>query len=117
MLSYIKFTSNFGTPALIHSDQGSQLVKAGRLLNAEPGDWDWSKIVDVTAKSGTRWVFVQSGCQWRNGLVERQVALIKKTLSFVLNTNHTLNFAELDTLFSSAANIINQRPLAVRNFS
>ena len=90
MLAYVRFTSNFGTPALICSDRGSQLVKAGDSVNARQPDttgWEWNRIIDSAAKSGTRWVFVESGCQWRNGLVERQVALLKKTMSAVLQTH------------------------------
>ena len=120
MLAYVRFTSNFGTPALICSDRGSQLVKAGGSVETSQPDtsgWEWPRIVDSAAKSGTKWVFVESGCQWRNGLVERQVALLKKTMSSVLQTHNNLNYAEIDTLFASAANTINQRPLAVRNFS
>ena len=119
-MAYIRFTSNHGAPALIVSDQGTQLVKAGRLVESDSSDlasWDWSKIVDTTAKSGTHWVFVQSGCQWRNGLVEHQVASVKRSMSKVLGAHQDLNYAELDTLFASTANIVNQRPLAVRTFS
>ena len=120
MLAFIKLISNYGNPALICSDRGSQLVKAGESVDTSKHDissWEWPRIVDTTAKSGTAWVFVESGCQWRNGLVERQVALIKRTMSSVLQTHSNLNYAELDTLFASAANTINQRPLAVRTFS
>ena len=117
MLAYIKHTSNCGTPAMVCSDRGSQLVKAGKVINSINESWNWAQIVDTTAKSGTKWKFVESGCQWRNGLVERQVATMKRTMSSVLETNQSLNYAELDTLFASAANVVNQRPLAVRSFS
>ena len=48
--------------------------------------------------------------------MERQVASLKKTLKNTLEVAQHLNFAELDTMFSSAANIVNQRPLSVQNF-
>ena len=72
--------------------------------------------MDVTTKSGTSWQFVEAGCQWRNGLVERQVQSLKKTLTKSVEFSSNLNFAELDSLFSSVANIVNSRPLAVESF-
>ena len=119
LIAFNKFTSNHGMPEFVTSDKGSQLVKAGKILNVEKGDWDeldWKRILEATAKSGVRWCFVEAGCQWRNGLVERQVASLKHTLKNVLDLSVNLNFAELDMVFSQAANIVNQRPLAVQTF-
>ena len=118
--SYRKFTNDFGTPELVVSDRGSQLVKAGKIVNAEKTDLDnldWNNIEEVTAKSGTRWQFVEPGCQWRNGLVERQVGCLKKTLFNTLEASQCLTIAELDTLLSTAAFIVNQRPLSAQSFS
>ena len=108
LLAYVRYTSNCGRPALIVSDRGTQLVKAGNMMNNESldvGNWDWSRIVDATAKSGTNWKFVEAGCQWRNGLVERQVAAVKKSMSHILATHQDLNYVELDTLSASIANL------------
>ena len=60
---------------------------------------------------------MEPGCQWRNGLAEAAVKLVKSTLDLTLASQSTLNFAELDTLFSSVSNIVNQRPIAVRSFT
>ena len=120
LLAYKKFTNEFGTPEKIVSDQGSQLVKAGKILAVQESDLDkldWKKIEEMTAKSGATWTFVEAGCQWRNGLVERQVKTLKTTLKNVLDFGQNLNIMELDTLFSSAAYIVNQRPLAVEQFN
>ena len=120
LLALKKFTNNFGTPELIVSDRGSQLVKAGKIVNVGTAtnldNLDWTKIVEATTKSGTTWKFVEAGCQWRNGLCERQIGSLKKTLETTLENSPNLNIIELDTLFSSAANIVNQRPLAVQSF-
>ena len=61
LLAYICFTSNHGSPALSVSDKGTQLVKAGQVLNSDMSTWNWSKITDTTAKSGTRWVLLKPG--------------------------------------------------------
>ena len=74
---------------------------------------DWSNILDLTARAGTTWKFVEAGCQWRNGLVERQVAALKRTLKVTLDMSPNLNIAEINTLFSTAAFLVNQRPLGV----
>ena len=60
---------------------------------------------------------MQPGCQWRNGLAEAAVKLLKSTLSLTLSSQSTLNYAEMDTLFSSVANLVNQRPIAAKTFT
>ena len=57
------------------------------------------------------------GCEWRNGLAEAAVKLVKSTLGLTLASQTTLNYAELGTLFSSVANTVNQRPIAVKSFA
>ena len=43
--------------------------------------------------------------------------MVKSTLDHTLASQKTLNYAELDTLFSSVANIVNHRPIGVKNFT
>ena len=62
------------------------------------------------------------GAQFRNGLAERRVASLKSTLNHLLaNTivseKPTLHYAELQTLLSRAANIVNDRPIGVRSLT
>ena len=83
----------------------------------DPAGLDWRRICEGAAKNGTEWRIVEPGCQWRNGLAEAAVKLVKSTLSLTLASQSTLNYAELDTLFSSVSNIVNQRPIAVRDFT
>ena len=116
--AYTPFTSNHGTPLLVVSDAGSQMVKAGKVVDpSDPASLDWSRIKENVAKSGTEWKVIEPGCQWRNGLAEAAVKLLKSTLSLTLASQSTLNYAELDTLFSSVANTVNQRPIGVKNFT
>ena len=51
----------------------------------------------------------------RNGMAEAAVKLVKSTLSLTIASQATLTYSELDTLFSIVANLVNQRPIAVRN--
>ena len=50
-------------------------------------------------------------------MAERSIGLAKKVLVQVVNKHQTLNFAELEGTFLKVAKILNQRPLAIRNYS
>ena len=64
LTTYLRFTANFGCPLLVVSDAGSQLVKAGKIIDGgDPSKLDWSRIVENAAKSGTDWKTVEPGCQ------------------------------------------------------
>jgi hypothetical protein len=118
LTAYHRFTANHANPLLVVSDAGTQLKKAGQIIEkGDPAGLDWKRIVEGAAKSGTDWKCVEPGCQWRNGLAESAVKLVKSTLSLTLASQSSLNFAELDTLFSSVANIVNQRPIAIKSFT
>ena len=118
LTTYHRFTANHANPLLVVSDAGSQLRKAGQVIEkGDPAGLDWNRIVEGAAKSGTEWKCVEPGCQWRNGLAEAAVKLVKNTLSLTMASQSSLNYAELDTLFSSVANIVNQRPIAIKSFT
>ena len=94
------------------------MKKAGAIIDQrDPSRLDWTRIKEGAAKSGTDWRIVEPGCQWRNGLAESAVKLVKSTLLLTVASQSALNYAELDTLFSSISNIVNQRPIAVRDFT
>ena len=118
LTAYHRFTAQHGNPSLVVTDAGSQLRKAGQIVaEGDPSRLDWERIRDGAARNGTRWKCVEAGCQWRNGLAEAAVKLVKSTLDSTLSSQSTLNYAELDTLFSRVSNIVNQRPLSVRSFT
>ena len=60
---------------------------------------------------------MEPGCQWRNGLAEAAVKLVKTTLELTIASQTSLTYAEMDTLFSQDADIVNRRPIAVKNFT
>ena len=106
-----RFCSIYGDPAVIISDQGSQLCAAAKLSQR---DINLDSIRNLTARTGTHWIFTERGCPWRNGTAERAVGLAKTTLSHQLEGHKSLNFAEMDELFLRVAHIINSRPIGVR---
>ena len=78
LTSYRRFTANHGNPALVVSDAGSQLRKAGQILTkGDPSRLDWERIRKGAAQNGTLWRCVEPGCQWPNGLAEAAVKLLK----------------------------------------
>ena len=93
LTAYRRFTANFGNPVLVVSDAGSQLRKAGQLIEqGDPASLDWKNICEGAAKNGTEWKCVAPGCQWRNGLAEAAVKLLKSTLMLTLSSQTTLNY-------------------------
>ena len=113
LTAYHRFTANHGNPLLVVSDAGTQLKKAGKMIDSDGGTgMDWGRIGDSAAKNGTKWKSVEAGCQWRNGLAEAAVKLLKSALDLTIRSQTTLTYAEFDTLFSVIANLVNQRPIA-----
>ena len=66
LLAYGSHVSIRGTPSLVHSDRGSQLIAAKKELCDEPLRYDWDEIAHSTAHQGTTWNFTPSGAQWCN---------------------------------------------------
>ena len=114
LVCYLKFVGNQGAPAVVLSDHGSQLVSAARKLS-DPGakDIDWGRVVSLSSRSGTKWIFSEKGCPWRNGSAEATVKLAKETLAHQLQSQQSLDWSELDSTFCQVADIINNRPLGV----
>ena len=58
--------ADWGKPAMVYSDRGTQLVAAAGGL--DPGDaedeLDWDKL---GRKTGVKWIFCAAQSQWKNG--------------------------------------------------
>ena len=118
LLQYKHFVSIRGTPKQVVSDKGSQLTSAAITVTAsqDPMNWNWKEVEASSNRMGTEWSFVPAGCQYRNGLAESRVKILKSTLSHTF-TGSNLSYAELSTALSRAANIANDRPIGVRNLT
>ena len=109
-----QFVAIRGRPSYIHTDQGSQLVAAGKQIqDGELPDFPWHVIRTDSATRGVDFVHCPTQAQWRNGRAESMVRCLKKTLKH-LSPLHNPTFAEYSSLLSRAACKINQRPLGVR---
>ena len=114
LVAYRKFIGNQGSPAVVISDHGSQLLSAAKKqADPEAQDIKWEEIVGLAGRSGTKWTFTERGSPWRNGTAEAMVKLAKETLGHQLQSHLSLDWSELDSLFSQVADIINNRPLGV----
>ena len=82
LVCYKKFISNQGSPATVLSDHGTQLLSAAsKLMDPDARDIDWQRVVGLSSRSGTKWIFSEKGCPWRNGSAEATVKLAKETLA------------------------------------
>ena len=113
MLAYSSYVSQRGEPGFVHSDRGSQLVSAQKLLKDDLPNFDWSTIASSSALKGTTWRFTPAGAQWRNGATESFVKKFKKSFLH-LYKNAELNYAELHCAVKRIANILNNRPVSVQ---
>ena len=120
LLQYRSFVSLRGKPAKVTSDQGSQLTSKGNVVVTaaeHPTSWGWQEVADRTAQEGTVWEFVPAGCQYRNGLAENRVKVVKKTLAIMIDRTvdqKALTYAEMEVLLQEAANVVNDRPVGLR---
>ena len=105
LIAYDSHVSDHGKPGKVHSDRGSQLVAAEKVVQ-----FDWDVIAQ---KTGTTWDFTPAGAQWRNGAVEIFVKKFKKSFELLYHKTR-LNFAEMACAVKRIANVLNDRPLSIQ---
>ena len=105
-----RFFAVRGFPALIMSDNGTQMVGAERVLREMIKEWNKGKISEFCANKGTKWQFTTPLAPHQNGCAESLVKTCKKALKHTVGEQKLSPF-ELYTLFMECANIVNQRPL------
>lgn len=110
LLALRTFMSQRGTPSIIRSDRGSQLVGADRELKEMINGIDIQKLKRFGAEEGIEWDFSPAEAPWYNGCAESMVRAAKKALKATLK-GHVLTFFELDTVVSEVANLLNERPI------
>ena len=115
LLRHEEFVMRKGAPKKIVSDKGSQLVSSSIVVAEKDrpcNSMNWGQVQDDTSAL-TEWEFVPSGCQWRNGICESTVKILKKSLAHALPTGVVLSYAELVTLLARVTHSINSRPLSI----
>ena len=117
LLRHEEFVARKSAPREIVSDQGSQLLAAGDIIDKKesPQGWDWSRVERESCTS--TWEFVPAGSQHHNGLPEAMVKALKKSLSQTLHPGVILTYDELVTLLARISCSINSRPLGLASTS
>ena len=133
LLQFDQFCALRGTPVLVRTDMGSQLVAAGkpgrvtrqnpsRVSGDQEGDlpsFPWEEIKQNATAKAVEFQHCATQAQWRNGRAERAVAALKRTLHHLTKQpmGRDFNYAEVCCLLAKAADVINRRPIGVRHHS
>lgn len=108
-----RFVSKRGIPTKIFSDNGSNFVKANKLLQLssqeEEAEYN-EKIYNELQKANIEWHFIPPGAPNFGGLWEAAVKSMKTHLKKVIGDS-TLTYEELTTLLYQIEASLNSRPL------
>ena len=112
LLALSRFASIRGWPTVIYSDPGSQLVGANTELVNAWKDINLDTLKKHGAEFGLRWVFGPADSPWYQGAVESLVKSAKKAIELSVRKQR-LSVIEMLTVFTQAADLLNERPLGV----
>lgn len=105
-----RFFAVRGLPALMISDNGSQMVGAERELQAMVKGLDTDRLKEFCADKGMKWQFATPAAPHQNGCAEALVKNCKLTLKKAIG-DQVLTPFELHTCLLEVANLVNQRPI------
>ena len=111
LVAHASHSAIYGHPSLVTTDRGTQLQAAAEVAP------NWDLLQHQTAHTGTAWRFVPPGTPWRNGLAERLIQMVKRTLLRELQGGKLLDTLQLQSLLFRVAEVLNGRPLSARSFS
>ena len=112
LLALSRFSSIRGWPSVIYSDPGTQLVGASDELSRIWNAIDRDVLKQVGAKSGLQWKFGPADSPWYQGAVEALIKSVKRAIDLSVQ-NQRLSVPEILTVFTQAADLINERPLGI----
>ena len=105
-----RFFAVRGCPAVLLSDNGSQMVGAARELRQMIQGYDPNLLRDFCAKTGTQWIFTTPASPHQNGGAEALVRSCKRAVKNAIG-EQVLSPFELYTCFMEIGNLVNQRPI------
>ena len=109
--SISRFLSRRGTLNVMWSDNGTNLVGAGRELREQIQAWN-----DTLLQREIEWHFNPPSASHFGGIWERMIRTIRKVIHGVLHEQvYYLDDEGLNTLFCEAENIVNSRPITKMN--
>ena len=105
-----RFFAIRGQPALMISDNGTQLVGAERELRETIKGWNKKELKEFSAEKGIEWKFITPVAPHHNECAEATVKSSKKALKTAIGEQVLTPF-EVYTYLLEAAYLINQRPI------
>jgi len=105
-----RFFSIRGYPAVIMSDNGTQMVGAARELREMTQGLDAKTLKEFCAEKGIKWIFTTPAAPHQNGCAEALVKTCKSALKKAIG-EQTLTPFELYTCLLEVGNLVNQRPI------
>jgi hypothetical protein len=112
LLALSRFAAVRGWPSIIYSDPGSQLVGASNELQQIWKSVDRGALVQAGSNVGVEWKFGPADSPWYQGAVEALVKSAKRAIDLSVR-GHRLSVSEILTVFTQAADLLNERPLGV----
>ena len=99
-----------GFPAVILSDNGSQMVGAERVLREMVQGLSIDKLQEYCSERGINWIFITPAAPHQNGCSEALVKSCKRALKIAIG-DQVLRPFELYTCLLEVGNLLNQRPI------
>ena len=105
-----RFFAVRGCPAVLLSDNGSQILGAARELRQMRQGHDPNLLRDFCAKTGTQWIFTTPAAPHQNGCAQALVKSCKRAIKNAIG-QQILSGIELYTCFMEIGNLVSQRPI------
>ncbi|XP_058826961.1 uncharacterized protein LOC131686947 [Topomyia yanbarensis] len=105
-----RFVCRRGSPAEIHSDNGTNFQGASRLLREQMQEIQ-GELAATFTNTSTKWLFIPPATPHMGGSWERMVRSIKTAMETAYNNCRKLDDEALETLVVEAEAIVNTRPL------
>uniref|UniRef100_A0A5S6QXU1 Integrase catalytic domain-containing protein n=1 Tax=Trichuris muris TaxID=70415 RepID=A0A5S6QXU1_TRIMR len=110
LMAFRRFIGRRGTPAVVYSDNGTNLVAAERELRTCLNSWNQQRIEEVFFQRRIRWKFSPPTAPHFGGVWERLVRSSKVALKKVLN-GQAVSDEMLSTAMVEIESLMNSRPL------
>jgi hypothetical protein len=105
-----RFIAIRGSPVLIWSDIGSQLVAAEKELRQALSKLNKQELLEFGSAHQIEWKFIPADAPWQNGCSEALVKSVKKALKIAIG-GQALTFSEAQTVLFEVASLVNERPI------
>lgn len=111
-----RFIARRGTPKIIRSDNGTNLVAAEKELKSAIVDWNQKQIDATCLQNKIQWIFQPPQASHFGGCFERQIRTLRKIFNSIMQDlyNRTkLTDDMLSTIFAEIENIMNNKPITI----